>query len=243
MHASEKLWRLHHAVAPYPPDVIPVPQLISGTAFFPGGRGVWQWEPQSPLPALPVGGVMVLGHDFHSETGYHASLARGWELRSQPTWRQLTGLLEAAGIPLVQCFFTNVYMGLRKGGRATGRFPGASDSGFVGRCLDFLGVQVGAFRPRIILTLGGYVPSLLARLSDDLEAWRGVTRLIDIDRIGPVDTGARIQSNKCTVRAAVAALTHPSQRSLNVRRRRYRNRVGHDAELLMLRDALGGRAR
>lgn len=47
----------------YPSGAIPVPEAIAGTAFFPGGHGLWMEE---GAPSFPVGGIMVLGHDFHS---------------------------------------------------------------------------------------------------------------------------------------------------------------------------------
>lgn len=237
MHQSELLWQRHHEVAPYPDGVRDVPELIRGTAFFPGGRGVWQWEAGSSLPPLPVGGIMVLGHDFHAEEAYRASLARGYEPRSQPTWRALLQLLETARIHPLHCFFTNVYMGLRHGSAATGRFPGAADPAFVQRCVTFLSVQLAVFQPRIILTLGGYVPPLLARLAPDLEEWRSASRLQDVDSRGPFRPAVRFVTEIGLVQTAVVALTHPSQRRINVRRRRYSTQDGEAAELQMLADA------
>jgi len=63
---------------------------------------------------MPIGGVMVLGHDFHSETGFRASLARGTEVpattrngyRIAPTWTTLRKLFVEAAVPLGRCFFT-----------------------------------------------------------------------------------------------------------------------------------------
>jgi hypothetical protein len=236
MHQSELLWRRHHEVAPYPDGVVPVPALIEGTAFFPGGRGVWQWEAGLPLPPLPVGGIMVLGHDFHSEEAYRASLARGYEARSQPTWRSLLALLEAARIHPLHCFFTNIYMGLRKGSATTGKFPGAADPAFVQRCLSFLSVQLAVVQPKIILTLGSYVPPLLARLTPDLEEWRSAASLLDVDARRPFRPAVRFATASSVVESAVVTLTHPSQRRLNVGRRRYLTQAGEAAELQMLAD-------
>ncbi len=81
---------------------------------------------------MPVGGVMVLGHDFYSEAGFRRFAKRG-ESTKGPTWRNLLALLARVGIGPERCFFTNAYMGLRAGSRNTGRFPGretpASSSG------------------------------------------------------------------------------------------------------------------
>ncbi len=138
MHPAEALWARHHPPAGYPAGVIAVPEPISGLAFFPGGFGLWGMAAQRPLPPLPAGGVMVLGHDFHSEAGYQASRRSGGERLTLPTWRNLLKVLNAAGIAPEQCFFTNLYMGLRAGDTTTGSFPGATDSVFVEHCRAFL---------------------------------------------------------------------------------------------------------
>jgi hypothetical protein len=115
MHMAETLWKRHHPPMGYPPGVLAVREPIPGIAFFPGGYGLWRPDVSRPLPPFPVGGVMVLGHDFHSEVGYEESLARGRKSESQPTWRQLIRLLCQVGIDPTRCFFTNVYLGLRAG--------------------------------------------------------------------------------------------------------------------------------
>ena len=171
LHPSEALWVEHAPPPGYPAGVVAVPEPIAGTSFFPGGFGLWNPEGTRPLPSFPLGGVMVLGHDFHSETGYAASLARGHESPNQPTWRSLTALLERSGIPPCRCFFTNVYMGLRAGSRTTGPFPGARDAEFVAHCRRFLARQLSVQRPRLILTLGAVAPYVLAPLSRELDIW------------------------------------------------------------------------
>lgn len=70
MHEAERLWNELSNVEPYPEGVLAVPEPIIGTAFFPGGFGLWNPVATKPLPPMPKGGVMVLGQDFHSEHGY-----------------------------------------------------------------------------------------------------------------------------------------------------------------------------
>ena len=221
----------------YPPGVLAVREPIPGIAFFPGGYGLWRPDVSRPLPPFPVGGVMVLGHDFHSEVGYEESLARGRESESQPTWRQLIRLLCQVGIDPTRCFFTNVYLGLRAGAATTGPFPGAKDRPFVEHCVAFLGEQLAAQRPSLVLTLGVNVPPLLGRLSTQLELWTLRCGLRHLDAVGLVQCNVEF---RCTpiVRSTVVALTHPSLRDASVRHRRYRGEAGHSAELAMLRHAL-----
>ena len=52
----------------YPDGLDLVPAKISGTAFFPGGYGLWREEGR-PLPPMPCGKVMVLGQDFGKKEG------------------------------------------------------------------------------------------------------------------------------------------------------------------------------
>lgn len=219
-----------------------VPAPIPGVAFFPGGFGLWRPDVNLPLPSFPVGGVMVLGHDFHSEAGYEASVERTRESETQPTWRVLLALLREVAIDPSQCFFTNAYMGLRAGIETTGAFPGASDDTFVDHCVAFLGEQIATQRPSLILTLGVNVPPLIARLSPALADWSVARGLKHLDQVGPVRTGVRFAVLDREV-VSVVALTHPSMRHASVRHRSYRGRNGHEAELLMLREVLGSVAR
>jgi hypothetical protein len=237
MHPAEKLWSRHHPSTPYPDGVIGVPEPIPGVAFFPGGFGLWRPDLFQPLPPFPVGGVMVLGHDFHSEKGYHVSLNRGHEAATQPTWRNLTVLLRNAHIPLERCFFTNVYMGLRRGEATTGPFPGATDPVFVAHCSSFLQEQLRAQLPTLILTLGINAAPMLGSLADDLVDWTRGRGLKHLDAVGPVRHGVAF-NGVSGLRATVVALTHPSLRAASVRHRRYRGESGDRAEMLMLQDAI-----
>lgn len=238
MHPAEDLWHRHHPALGYPEGVVKVPEPIPGIAFFPGGFGLWRPDITQPLPPFPIGGVMVLGHDFHSEDGYQDSLRRGRESETQPTWRNLLVLLAAASIPTERCFFTNAYMGLRKGSATTGEFPGAKDQAFVDHCASFLEEQIRAQRPSLILTLGINVPPMLGRLSADLADWtkgRGL-KYLDSGK-GPMRDSVVFRGIP-NLRTTVVSLTHPSLRAASVRHRSYKGKSGGEAELLMLRDAL-----
>ena len=220
----------------YPDGLVAVPERIRGTAFFPGGHGLWRETRGGSLPHLPCGKVMVLGNNFDSECRYRKSLRAGDEL-STPTWRHLLTLLQSPGVNIrpEDCFFTNAYMGLLTGcSTNTGESPGAKDPEFKRRCRSLLAEQIAVQRPRLILALGRFVPEFLAALSPDLAEWRKWPGFQALDASGPLkrvnfaDTGEQATT--------VVVLMHPS--AWNRQCRRYRGKVGHDAELTMLREAM-----
>jgi uracil-DNA glycosylase len=261
MHPIDELFATMAQVAPYPSGVVEVPGRIRGITFFPGGPGLWGVKADSHLPPLPIGGIMVLGHNYDSEAGFGRTSRRGTEVMQvgtqaaknagfrgdykpcNPTWSGLWELLPEVPVPWERCFFTNAYMGLRKGSKATGRFPGSTDSAFVNRCRDFLRVQLSKQQPAIVLTLGAWVPAFVAELSEQLSPWRGIQSVPELDRLkmGPVTHGVTFP-NSGAPPCSVVALTHPSRRHLNVDRRRFkvgtRAFEGHEAEVAMVREAI-----
>ena len=93
-------------------------------------------------------------------------------------------------------------------------------------------------QPRLILSLGVYVPSFLASLSSELRrVWSGVRRLTMLDEreVASVYPSTFVGVLRPT---AVVALTHPAYRHVNVKHRRYRNLEGEAAEQAMVKDAL-----
>ena len=209
--------------------------------------GLWDTTPNAPLPAMPVGGVMVLGHDFHSESGFEESLRADCEVdltrnangdSTIATLRALLPLLREAGIQTSECFFTNAYMGLREGQRATGAFLGARDKSFVERCGRFLLKQIALQRPRVILALGISLPRFLAPLAYELRDWADVRTFSRLDDNSPVRHGVRFASTDLP--CSVVVLTHPSFRTRNVWRRRLDRLKGPEAEMTMIATALAG---
>ncbi len=158
--------------ASYPAHVLPIRERIAGTAFFPGGSGLYLESLDPSEVESPVGGVMILGHNFDSESGFRASLQRKKEILSRGAWAGTLMRLNDVRIPLNQCFFTNAFMGLCEGndnkkylGRECGRFREA--------CASFLKAQIELQKPRLIVTLGLKVPPLLATIASGLEPWEG----------------------------------------------------------------------
>lgn len=230
-----------HLPTNYPKGVVPTREAIAGTAFFPGGHGLWIEDGE---PRFPVGGIMVLGHDFHSEAEYSKSVKRGKENLKAATWRNLIHFLEAAGIAPRDCFYTNYYMGLREGLATTGVFPGSTDPDFGRACQQFFLEQLRQQRPKVILVLGVHVPRQLAPLAPALQLWSTATTLKDFNAPGmAVVHNVRFTGHADAVN--VVMLAHPSQRRLNVRHRSYKGLVqcisdGQEAELGMVGDAMSG---
>lgn len=234
-HPSRRLFHALKSVEPYPKGVVAVPRQIEDTSFFPGGSGLWcEGAPRAPM--FPARGIMVLGHDFHSLKGYiWASQNVVLNLRT-PTWRHLLPVLAATEVCLGDCFFTNVFMGLREGSATTGRFPGATDEKFVERCQGFFQAQLRAQRPRLIVALGAHVPVFLSDLSTDLACWRSESSFRCRDMSG--SSLVPSANFDCGITCTAVSLLHPSYRPSNVRHRRWRQHVGNAAELSLLGDAL-----
>jgi uracil-DNA glycosylase len=105
-------------------------------------------------------------------------------------------------------------------------------------CQNFLLEQIKLMQPRLILTLGAYVPSLMAPLSPELrQVWSGVKRLTTLDKEEASLVYPSYFEGVLRPRAVVA-LTHPAYRHVNVKYRRYGNLEGDAAEQALVRDAL-----
>lgn len=204
--------------------VRPIPGRIPGTAFFPGGSGLHLDGPA--VAEFPLGGVMILGHNFDSVAGFQASFERGREDVQKGTWGALLQLPKHAEIPVEACFFTNAFLGLCEGDDNK-KYLGRGNLDFRAACLRFLKAQIETQLPRFILTLGLHVPPLLAAASPDLGAWAGKNKghgcdrrlhLRDLDA-APFFSRARFELGEgSTHSAAVAAIAHPSDRRNGARR-------------------------
>jgi len=238
MHPVDKLFSQLKTVEPYPQGVCGTDERIAGTAFFPGGDGLWKEQKNIERPAMPIGKIMVLGHNFDSVAGFRKSVAHGSENMKSPTWRYLINFLHDTNINPNSCFYTNVYMGLISGGSNVGKFPGSKDKAFVSRCLSYLKEQLAVVQPLVVLVLGIHVPALLANISEELSVWRGIASFRMLDDSGIPKISKVTFSDVHGVSSTVVALTHPSRRDLNVGRRKYKDFVGSEAEIAMVNEAL-----
>ncbi|MGH4125930.1 MAG: uracil-DNA glycosylase family protein [Clostridium sp.] len=216
-------------VKPYPNTVKPVDKMVDITAFFPGGKGLWLEEYSEVFPS-----VLVLGQDFSTVKQYKRILRNEATDLECATWRNLIKFFNEAGIDLKDCFFSNVFMGLRDTVSMTGEFPGSKDEDFVKRNIDFLYYQIDVIKPKVIITLGIPSSEFLAKLSSDLDCWTD-GKALRVPNIG-LQKNVRFKDNVCTC----LALEHTSCRNANVKRRKYINNsgdhCGNDAEVEMLRD-------
>jgi hypothetical protein len=140
-------------VTAYGPGAVRVHRRVDGTAFFPGGIGLWRGtQPHGAAPPhFPFHPIMILGHNFDKVAGLEASWVRGIELMQGATWLVLRRYLEAATVDETECFFTNVFVGLQPI-----KSPGkviAEEEYFV-QCRAFLHRQIARVKPRLVATLG-----------------------------------------------------------------------------------------
>ncbi len=227
---ARKLWKeMEPAVQPFPSGVSAVPEPIQGTAFFPGGLGLWI-EPNSKDKEFdfPTGGCMVVGQDFNTVAAYERARQKGSETGTSRTWQVLEKLLRGFDLRPERCFCTNAYLGLRTEGPETGRFPGSRDKGFVSRCALFFGRQLAAARPRLILMLGMETLRMLGPRLFGIQSPRTLMACDNMFCRLPLGYGD----------ATLVVLTHPSLYYANVWRRRYLHFVGAEAEAAMVRDAI-----
>jgi|GEM_PF-1338785 len=213
----------------YPENVLPVSEMCKTTAFFPGGRGLWLEDGEPDI--FPE--ILVLGQDF-STVDYHKELLSGQGKKDIdfPTWRNLIKLLKVdAKIDLNRCFFSNVFMDLRSGGKMTGKFPGFKDAEYVKRSVENLLFQIVTIKPKVIITLGMFAADMLSMTgAQELADFKNGEVLKIKDEGLKLDVN--INGNVCTV----VALEHPSMRFLNVKRRKFQKFEGDEAEVEMLKE-------
>jgi uracil-DNA glycosylase len=249
-HPVDRIVRaITQGVTEWPAGTRSVPGRIPGTGFFPGASGLWREPMLRELPPLPVGGIMIVGQDFHSHRQYQRSLERGAEDLGGSTWSALRRLLLEINISEGACFFTNAYLGLRTGDQSVGDYPGARNTVFVATCRNLLARQLVAQRPRVVITLGLPAARMVGSLAPlELASWKGARSFTQIDDADMgVLTGVSFpmagELGAGVITASTVALVHPSYRKLNVGRRRFRTTdgvtlEGPKAERAMLDSAL-----
>lgn len=224
----EVLFQKLQELGEYPDRAEPVEKMLDITAFFPGGRGLWLEVDSTVFPS-----ILVLGQDFSTVKAYEAMVEGNKADLNSPTWKNLIKLFDEADVDLKECFYSNVFMGLRDTDKMTGKFPGARDKDFVNRNLAFLLFQIETIKPKLVITLGRPASEMVGRLSrPDLDSWdKGKALSIP-------DNGYKTNINFNGHVCRCVALEHTSMRNSNVKRRMYGKYKGHEAEVEMLRDAM-----
>jgi len=202
--------------------------MIDATAFFPGGKGLWMENEADVFPS-----ILVLGQDFSTVKDYEEMLMGDSNDLECPTWRNLRVLFGKVGIDLSICYFSNVFMGLRKTNSAIGRFPGFRDKEFTQRNIDYLAFQIDVIKPRVIITLGIHAATMLGNLSPiDLSDWKLAKRFRDINSI--LKQNVDLGSHRCIC----VSIVHPSMWYPNAKQMCYMNIQGNDAGISVLSDAI-----
>lgn len=146
--------------------------LRRGTAFFPGGSGLWRGEePFGALPEhFPERTVMFVAHNFDKNSSYQKSLTRGSEVLKDLFWVYMRAYITEAGLSESQCFFTNALMGLQPL-KATA--PMDTAPLFREQCRALMQKQIAIVKPRCIAILG----------DDATEELRNVTPTVSSDTL------------------------------------------------------------
>ena len=193
------------SIAPYPKGCVSFEGLpvMDGTAFFPGGDGLWKPKPGDD-PEFPFGGTLVLGSDFGDVTSFEHQfqVENPWRHELDgATWRGLLKLIDLAGLARENLFCTNAWPCLREGDEPVkGGIPGARDRAFTERCVGFFRVTVAMTKPRIIVPLGIAPTRFVAAATDELRAWQKVSSWKQVDAM---PTGSAFG-------ARVIPVVHPS---------------------------------
>ena len=227
---SEKMWHEYIRFEFTYPDnkILPISKKVDGTAFFPGGEGIWENSNEEI-------DVLVLGQDFGTKAYYDKILADETVKDTDcPTWINMLTLFNKVGIKTERCFFSNVFMGVRVEDNMIGplirKTPEYDD--YRTQSIDFLKKQIQIINPKVIIVLGKE-PARMLMNALPLKYWYSMKKISDITTIAKVEyLGAE---HLCV------ALCHPSMRNFNKRFRKYKewnNGNCPDVEIKMLEDLL-----
>jgi hypothetical protein len=204
-------------ISKYPDGIKPVPHdRIEGTAFFPGGDGLYEHK------IFPEEGIMILGQDFDNEENFKVSKQSRSEItkpKGNPTWNNLIKIL-GDKIPIENYFFTNAIMGLREGSvKNTGRSKAflKKNEQFLTECRDFFIEQLKAQKPKLIIGLGAHIPRFLSGTTENLKHLSSTTSLSKIE--GGIDDNLFkdvVFKDIPDYKAKVIFITHPSLYYANV---------------------------
>ena len=211
---------------------------MRGRGFFPAADGLWKEDGERHL-VLPFPDHLLpfVGQDFDKQSkrgDYVKDIENGYQeeevLRSlkRGTWYNLLGYLESAGIKPTDCFFTNLFPGVRIGPKNTGPSPALKDRAYVKRCVELLDEQIRIIESRAAIIMGVWPMRAILRqwLPERPDAYDWLVE--DIDENGY----ACFTIERETGPLKVGFICHPSMR--NNKQRRYKTFRGPEAELEIL---------
>ncbi len=181
--------------------------------FFPAGSGFWEGKET----LLNDKTVLILGQDFNNEVEfekYEKDKEKSEDPDKNKTWRNLKTLLSELQIKLDDCFFSNVYMGLRKGNLSNkGACPGVQNEAYRVSCEEFLKNQINAVEPSLIILLG-FEPLKAIRkvFPKELAEWNNVKTTSEIVLSNDKQVIVANINNK---NVKVAFVIHPSMNATN----------------------------
>ena len=158
---QQLLDEMNHFIVVYPDRVErtgkTLDKLIDGTAFFPGGTGLWRGRTSGgPMPLqFPEKPVMFIAHNFGNLASLQDAIRDKGEAHSAfaNLWTTLLDFIgHASPLAPSESFFTNALMGLKPDDRS-GKMP--SCAAYESQCLHFLSRQIQIVDPRAIIILGG----------------------------------------------------------------------------------------
>jgi hypothetical protein len=186
---------------------------VDGTSIFPAGIGLWRGgQPGGKAPIyFPRSPIMILLHNWGAVHELAVAHTLRWDGRADgrfgPTWNYLLRFLEASDVNQMQCFFTNVFVGLQPD-QAVGRMNAGRE--FRRQCRAFLCKQIEIVRPRLVATLGSE-PRDQCRMGKSQCPISSVALLHPsyVSRHYPVSERASIVAmESAKLRAALDALNH-----------------------------------
>lgn len=232
---------------PLPAKLRHIRPELTGPAFFPAGTGILRNG--KPGRSLPQEGVMCLGHNFSNVEYYEKIKKNRGENLTTNTWGQLLPFLDACGIEIEECFFTNALMGIMDSKSNLKAVDDHQEEAFRADCLKLFRAALVLQRPRLVLALGkGSIRFLGEAFPQNLKGWEGLTDKKTFDLVDRTIPGGpvrhRLPLPDGSGGFSVVALTHPVYRMkpTNAAMRRFRGRMGEPCELAMVAEGRGNPA-
>ena len=220
MKLSDELFNLClKTISSYPEEIKPVKQRLKGSAFFPGGDGIYKEGNWNILEKYPI---LFVGQDYDNEFNFKTVLKLKTESEidnKNKTWLNLIKLFGED--TLGKSFFTNAIMGLRKDeSKNTGKSVAFKKTNieFLKKNCEFFKQQLNILQPEIMICLGIQVPRFIGHCFPDQATYlMKISNYKELDQCN--ENGIHyIKHEQREIK--VIFLTHPSFYDANVSRRK-----------------------